>query len=148
MTKILTVLTFAFFVNINSYGQNIDSLQLTDKEIPETYSISDENNCISIQARLLYDKPEIYEMLIGKIKTKKIQSFENNKEKGSIIYFEFENGFNGEGFLEGLLWGGSKPTKEHPEEYFTKGNFLIIWSFKKGSIIKKISEVKIKTILK
>lgn len=148
MPKILTVLTFALFITINSYGQNIDSLQLIEKEIPENYTIAKENNCISIQACLLFDNPGIYEMLIGKIKTKKIQSFDHKKDKGSIMYMEFENGFTGEGFLEGLLWGGSKPTKEHPEEYFTKGNYLIIWSFKKGSLIKKISEDKIKALLK
>ena len=63
------------------------------------------------------------------------------------MYFEFETDFKGEGFLDGLLWGGDKPTKEHPEEYYAKGNFLIIWSFKKGSTIKKISKDKIKAIL-
>jgi len=47
-----------------------------------------------------------------------------------------------------LLWGGDKPTKEHPEEYYAKGNFLIIWSFKKGSVIAKTSKDKIESILR
>jgi hypothetical protein len=89
----------------------------------------------------------MYEMLIGKLKTKRIQNFDNKKDKGSIMYFEFEDDFKGDGFLGGLLWGGDKPTKEHPEEYYTNGKFLIIWSFKKGSLITKTSKDKIKAIL-
>ena len=148
MTKFLTLLTFAFFVSIKSNGQNIDSLQLSDKEIPEGYTLTNENNCISIQACSFYDDPGMYGMLIGKLKTKKIQNFDNKKDKGSIMYFEFEDGFKGEGFLGGLLWAGDKPTKEHPEEYYAQGNYLVIWSFKKGSSITKISQEKVKAILK
>jgi hypothetical protein len=89
----------------------------------------------------------MYEALIGKLKSKQIQNFDSKKDKGSIMYFEFEDGFKGEGFLGPLLWGGDKPTKEHPEEYYAKGNFLIIWSFKKGSVITKTSKDKIESIL-
>ncbi len=147
MTKFLTLLAFTFIMTIKTNGQNIDSLQLTDKEIPENYSFTKDNNCISIQACTLYDDPGMYGMLIGKLKTKRIQNFDNKKDKGSIMYFEFEDGFKGDGFLGGLLWGGDKPSKEHPEEYYAKGNFLIIWSFKKGSLITKTSKDKIKTML-
>ncbi len=148
MTKFICLLTIAFFFTTKTSGQSIDSLLLTDKEIPENYSLTKNNNCISIQACTFYDKPVTYEMLIGKLKTKKIQNFNNKKDKGSIMYFEFEEEFKGEGFLDGLLWGGNKPTKEHPEEYYAKGNFLIIWSFKKGSIMTNISKDKIKSMLK
>jgi hypothetical protein len=147
MTKLLTLLTFTFSLTVQTYGQNIDSLQLNDKEIPENYSLTKDNNCISIQACTFYDDPGTYEMLIGKLRTKKFQSFDSKKDKGSIMYFEFEDGFKGDAFLGGLLWGGDKPTKEHPEEYYSKGNFLIIWSFKKGSLITKISMDKIKAAL-
>ena len=148
MTKFLTILSIAFLLTNNSNGQSIDSLKLSDKEIPEGYSLTKENNCISIQACTFYDNPEMYEALIGKLKSKQIQNFDNKKDKGSIMYFEFEDGFKGEGFLGGLLWGGNKPTKEHPEEYYAKGNFLIIWSFKKGSAVTKTSKDKIEAILK
>ncbi len=148
MTKLLTLLTFAFFITINANGQNIDSLQLTNKEFPENYSLTKDNNCISIQACTFYNNPGMYEMIIGKLKAKRIQNFDNKKDKGSIMYFEFEDEFKGEGFLGGLLWGGDKPTKEHPEEYYAKGKFLIIWSFKKGSLITKISKDKVMTMLK
>jgi len=147
MTKFLTILSIAFLFTIESNGQSIDSLKLSDKEIPEGYSLTKENNCISIQACTFYENPEMYEALIGKLKSKQIQNFDSKKDKGSIMYFEFEDGFKGEGFLGPLLWGGDKPTKEHPEEYYAKGNFLIIWSFKKGSVITKTSKDKIKGIL-
>ena len=148
MTKLLTLLTFAFLLTIKTSGQNIDSLQLTEKQIPENYMLTKESNCISIQACTFYNNPGIYEMLIGKLKTKRVQNFDNKKDKGSIMYFEFEDEFKGEGFLGGLLWGGNKPTKEHPEEYYAKGKFLIIWSFKKGSLITKTSRDKIIATLK
>jgi hypothetical protein len=147
MKKLLTLFTCVFFMAIKTNGQNIDSLQLNDKKIPENYSLTKNKNCISIQACIFYDKPEMYEMLIGKVKTKRIQNFNNKKDKGSIMYFEFEEDFKGEGFLGGLLWGGDEPTKEHPEEYYVSGKFLIIWSFKKGSLITKTSKDNIKAIL-
>ena len=148
MTKFLTILSIAFLVAIKSNGQSIDSLKLLDKEIPEGYTLTIKNNCISIQACTFYDNPEMYEALIGKLKRKQIQNFDSKKDNGSIMYFEFEEGFKGEGFLGGLLWGGDKPTKEHPEEYLAKGNFLIIWSFKKGSFMTATSKNKVNEVLK
>ena len=148
MKNTIIILAVMLFVISNVLGQSLDSLKITDKEMPKEYTISKKSKCISIQACTFYDSPEMYETLIGKIKRKDIQDFESKADNGSIMYFEFENGFKGEGFLGGLLWGGDKPTKEHPEEYFAKGNILIIWSFKKGSQIKHISEVKIKSLLK
>jgi hypothetical protein len=67
----------------------------------------------------------MYEMLIGKLNTKKIQNFDNKRDKGSIMYFKFEDGFIGQRFLDGLLWGGDKPTKEHPEEYYATAGFCV-----------------------
>jgi len=148
MTKFLTTLSIVFFLTIQSKGQGIDSLKLLDKEIPEGYSLTNNKNCISIQACTLYENPEIYGALLGHIKNKQVQNFDSKKDNGSIMYFEFEDGFKGDGFLGGLLWGGNKPTKEHPEEYFAKGNYLIVWSFKKGSLVTKTSKEKIKAALR
>lgn len=148
MFKLLTILSVALLFIIKTSGQKIDSLKLLDKEVPEGYKLTKNNNCISIQACIFYDKPELYESLIGKLKGKQIQSFDSKKDKGSILYFEFEDEFKGQDFLGALLWGGDKPTKEHPEEFFAKGNFLVIWSFKKGSVVTKTSRDKIITALK
>src|SRR5687767_5465204 len=99
MTRFLMVLSFAFFSLIESHGQFIDSLKLLDKEILEGYALTESNNCISIQACIFYDNPNLYEPLIGKLKSKQIQNFDSKKDKGSIMYFEFEEGFLGEDFL-------------------------------------------------
>jgi len=96
MKRFLTLLAFAFLLTTKSNGQTIDSLKLTDKEIPENYTVTKGNNCISIQACIFYDNPEMYEMLIGKLKSKQIQNFDHKKDKGCIMYFEFEDGFKGE----------------------------------------------------
>jgi len=148
MTKTIRLFTLAFILALQTNAQTIDSLKLTEKELPENYSLTNKNNCISIQACTFYDNPDMYESLIGKIKNKQIQNFDNKSDKGSIMYFEFEDGFKGSSFLGALLWGGDKPTKEHPEEYYFKGNYLVIWSFKRTSLLKQKSQDKIKSILK
>ena len=64
------------------------------------------------------------------------------------MYFEFEKDFKGEGFLQGLLYGKSdKPTEAHPEEFIKKGEILIIYSFKRESDLKKLSQDKVKKLL-
>ncbi len=148
MKLLFAILTFSFVTLIAVFGQSIDSLKLSDKEVPAGYRASKENLCISIQARTFYDNPSMFEMIIGKIKSKKIQSFDSESDKGSILYFEFADVFKGESFMKGLLWGEDKPTVEHPEEIFSKGNILVVWSFKKESPIKKVSMDKVKALLK
>lgn len=118
-------------------------LFLTSEELPEGYKITDDINCKSIQASIIFEKPETYAMLIGNVKSKSFQSFKSKKDSGSILYFEFEEPFDKTGFLEGLLWGGGKPTSAHPEEYLVKDNLLIIWSLSKKSAIKRLSKSKI-----
>ncbi|HXU26846.1 MAG TPA: hypothetical protein VN698_06405 [Bacteroidia bacterium] len=148
MKKHHILVTLLLLFSVGLFAQNLDSLKLTGAQIPEGYTLTKTNNCISIQACTFYEDPGMYGMLIGKLKNKTIQNFDSKKDKGSIMYFEFQDGFKGEGFLGPLLWGGDKPTKEHPEQYFAKGNFLIIWSFVKTSPIIKPSQAKVKGILK
>ncbi|HTJ49672.1 MAG TPA: hypothetical protein VL443_09480 [Cyclobacteriaceae bacterium] len=140
---ILTALTF-----YSSFGQGLDKLKLTDSEVPEKYKRTDEMLYKSIQAGTFYDQTDLYESFIGKIKNKEFQSYESKDDNGAIYYYEFETDFKQQGFLEGLLWGGKKPTKAHPEEFFVKGNILIIWSFVDKSEIKKISKDKIIVLLR
>src|SRR5690606_14602741 len=102
----------------------------------------------SIQAGTFYEQSDIYETLIGKVKNKTFQSYESKDDKGTIYYYEFEDNFEGREFLEGLLWGGKKPTKAHPEEIFVKDNILVIWSFVDKSELKKVSRDKITTLLR
>jgi hypothetical protein len=129
--KIKISLLFLFLLfNSNLFSQTLADLKLKPKEIPKGYTLSDGNNCVSIQACSFYNDIETY------------------SDSGSIMYFEFEHVFKGERFLQGLLWGkGGQPTDEHPEEYLVKGKFLIIWSFHQDSPVKEKSEAKIDTIL-
>lgn len=144
----LMILLFTAMAFCSALGQGIDRLKLTDNEIPETYKSTDEMLYKSIQAATFFEQTDLYEGFIGKIKNKEFQSFESKNDKGAIYYYEFEKDFTQEGFLEGLLWGGNKPTKAHPEEYFVKDNILIIWSFADKSEIKRISKEKIQRLLK
>lgn len=146
MKNILFILLITLSSNL--FAQNFEKLKLTENEIPNGYKLTKESKCISIQACTFYESPGMYSGLIGKVKSKEIQNFENKKDSGSIMYFEFEKDFEMKGFLEGLLWGGKKSTKEHPEEIFVWKNILIIWSFSQNSELKKISKEKIELELK
>ncbi len=100
--------------------------------------------CKSVQAASFYEQTQIYASILGAVKSKEYQSFEAKGDKGTILYLEYEKDFEGEAFLQGLLWGESdKPTKAHPEEYVVKGKYLIIWSFAPTSELKKISKEKV-----
>jgi hypothetical protein len=140
---ILTTLSFQ-----STFGQGLEKLKLTDTEVPEKYKRADEMLYKSIQAGTFYNQTDLYEGIIGKIKNKEFQSYESKDDNGAIYYYEFEEDFKQQGFLEGLLWGGKKPTKAHPEEYFVKGNLLVIWSFVDKSQLKEISKDKILALLK
>jgi hypothetical protein len=141
----LIVATLSYYT---TYGQGIDKLKLKHTEVPEWYKPTDEMHFKSIQAGTFYEQTDIYESLIGKIKSKDFQSYASKEDKGTIFYFEFEKNFDQQGFLEGLIWGGKKPTKSHPEEYIFKDKILVIWSFVEKSELKEISKEKIVALLK
>ncbi|MNL02829.1 hypothetical protein D3C87_1233500 [compost metagenome] len=145
-----TIYSLFFFLisHTNIFSQTIDQLKIENSEMPKEYIMTETPNCISIQACLFYKKTEMYSAFLGKAKNKSVQNFESKNDNGSIMYFEFEKDFTGEAFVKGLLWGKeNKPTAEHPEQIFTKGKFLVIWSFHDNSALQKISETKVKKAL-
>ena len=139
MKKILFL--FLLFYSIIGYCQDVkfDSILINPNELPSEFKTTKELECQSIQAKLFYNSPEIYNFILGKLTNKQFQTFEYEGNSGSILYFEFDKeSKESKGFIEGLLWGGKKPTKLHPENIFTKGNFLIITSFPFKSKINEI----------
>lgn len=145
----LLISAFLILLSNLSFGQSIDSLMLTDNDIPTGYVKSNDLLCKTVHSLSFYEQSDLYAGFLGAIKKKSFQSFEKKGDKGSILYFEFEKEFEGNTFLDGLLWGQpGKPTKAKPDEYFSKANILIIWSLDKSSEIKKISQAKIASILK
>jgi hypothetical protein len=139
---------FAILYSFNTSAQTFEKIKLTENEIPTEYKPTNESQCISIQACTFYESPDMYEAIIGKLKSKDIQNFENKKDSGSIMYFEFEKKFEMESFLKGLLWGGNKATREHPEQIFVKDKILIIYSFPLKSSLVEVSKKKVETELK
>lgn len=129
-------------------AQSIDSLMLKDAEVPAGYSKSDKLICVTPHASSLFDQMDLYESFFGKVTKKSFQSFYKKGDKGSILYFEFDNEFKAQSFLNGLLWGKeSKPTRSEPDEYYSKGNILIIWSFNQTSELKLASQTKVRQLL-
>ncbi|MBS7255851.1 hypothetical protein [Flavobacterium branchiicola] len=140
--------TLLLLFTTNLFSQTIADLKLKPKEIPKSYTLRDGKYCITDQACTFYTDIETYSNIVGTVKSKSIQSFKSPTDSGSIMYFEFDNRFKGDRFLQGLLWGkDGQPTDAHPEEYLAKGKFLIIWSFHPDSDLKEKSETKIEALL-
>jgi hypothetical protein len=149
MNTTFPLLTLFLIFTTNTFSQTIADLKLKPKEIPKGgYTLSDGNICVTPQACTFYNDIETYSNIVGTVKSKAIQNFKNKADGGSIMYFEFENRFKGDRFLQGLLWGKEgQPSDEHPEEYLVKGKFLIIWSFHPDSPVREKSEAKIEALL-
>jgi hypothetical protein len=145
--KIAFTAVFAL-ISALSFGQTFDSLKLKDTEVPLGYSKSSEMLCATPHGCSFYDQTDLYESFLGKITKKEFQSFDKKGDQGTILYFEFEKEFQGQGFLSGLLWGQNKrPTKSEPDDFYSKGNILIIWSFNFKSELKQISKTKVTKLL-
>ncbi|MFK8059562.1 MAG: hypothetical protein AB8B78_05665 [Polaribacter sp.] len=138
MKKIITLLFLISTYLSFSQSKSIDSVKEKITEISSEYKSYDILKCQSIQATLLYKNPETYSFILGKIKHKEFQTFKYKSDKGSILYFEFdENTEKAKGFIEGLLWGGDKPTKSHPEKIIINNKLMIVVSFPLKSKIRK-----------
>lgn len=109
-------------------------MMLVTKDLPEGYRFSDTTYIKSIQAVTFYKNPSLYAALIGEVEDKSFQSFVGeNGDKGTILYFTFKGPITGEGFIQGLIWGGDEPTAKHPEQIIVKGDRMVIISFARGS---------------
>jgi hypothetical protein len=143
LRKIIILLLFIYTTIGLSQSKTIESIQIKSTEIPAEYKTYDKLKCQSIQAKILYESPEMYSFILGKTLNKNFQTFKYKGKKGSILYLEFDkDAESGKGFIEGLLWGGDKPNKAHPEKIFTKGKIMVILSFPyKSKIGKEITEL-------
>lgn len=134
----LFVITFLFIQTGFSQNKVLDSFEINPDELSKEYVFSNKISCQSIQAATFYNSPELYSFILGETLEKRFQTVKYKGKKGSILYFEFdEKAKDGEAFIQGLLLGGKKPNKKHPEEIITKGNVMIVLSFPFKSDIRK-----------
>ncbi|MEP7220708.1 MAG: hypothetical protein ABI876_17410 [Bacteroidota bacterium] len=122
----------------------IDSLKLTEKDLVAGYTFSEKSHIRSFQANTYYESPGTFSRITGLIEQKSSQSIEGpNGDNGTILFLRFRGPFNGDGFIQGLIWGnGDGPTAENPEEILIKDDMLVIISFNKGSTMGgKIKEI-------
>jgi hypothetical protein len=127
MNKLLTLCIS--IVSTIGFGpsQTIDAIKMKPTELPKEYKSSQDIEYQAIQSKLLYKNPEMYRFILGKTIEKQFQTFEHKEKKGSLSYFEFDRDANeGKRFIEGLPWGGEKPSKAHPETIIIKGNVMIV----------------------
>ena len=144
MRTLITLTLLLTLVSTLSFAQRIEPLKLAEEEVSADYKRTESILCKSIQAALFYKSPEMYSMILGDVVEKGYQSYDKKGDKGTVLYFVFDEDITDNAFIPGLLWGSAgKPTKAHPEEYIAKGNTLVIWSFDKDSTVKKLSKEKV-----
>jgi len=143
MNKLLILFTLIYTSIGFSQSKAIDSIEIKSTEISTEYKSSKKLECQAIQSKLLYENPEMYSFILGKTIDKRFQTFKYKGKKGSILYFEFDkDAEGGKTFIEGLLWGGKKPNKAHPENIIIKGKIMIVLSFPfKSKIGKELTEI-------
>jgi hypothetical protein len=148
MEKALFILLFLFSGILISPAQSIDALMLDENEIPDDYIESDQLSCVTPNAFALYDQSELYEKSLGRVVKKSFQTFQKKGDCGSVLYFEFASDFKAKAFLEELLWHkAGRPTKNEPDDYYAKGNILIIWSFPLESPMEMMSRAKVMRLM-
>lgn len=130
---------------------NMNEVKLTQEDLPEGYSFHYEVICYSFQAGLYFNNPSFYDFFLGTTFVKKeFQSIKGPEgDQGSILYIQYKNDLDKASiaFLQGMIWGEDGPTNLHPEDIFINGKNVIIWSFKRDSLIKRISQQKLHDVL-
>ena len=126
---------------------SINDFLLLSSDLPQYYKLITKEVPVSQQASSLYNKIDLYSEVLGVNPIDKwFQSFESSNDSGTVYYILFDDvAKEALPFSEGLIWGESYPSKEHPDEIFTNGNMLIVLSFKGDSKIKEIIKSKITT---
>ncbi|PJZ76311.1 hypothetical protein [Leptospira neocaledonica] len=92
---------------------------------------------LSNQVLLFYERPEIYEQIIGRVEKAHI-SLQCGKKISSILYFKFPNASLADknlGFIESLIWGKEGISKLHPERIQKYSNIIAIFSSSDSSVI-------------
>ena len=104
MLRLILSTTLSVIISTLAFGQtNLDSLKLTDDEIPVGYTKSNNMLCVTPHASSFYNQSDLYDTFLGKVTKKEFQSFTKKGDEGSILYFEFETEFKGQSFLDGLF---------------------------------------------
>ena len=115
----------------DSVTKNFEKIKLTNEELSK-FDLSSARHFYSRQQVILYNNTDIYTAILSNLEEKYTQSFSNGKENCTIFYYYFSDklGENQRAFLRGLFYGEKgKPTKEHPETFLIKDNYLIVFSF-------------------
>lgn len=153
-------LTIFFFLLHRLDAYEISEVILTPKDIRQYEVLKSqeslwENGCkiakeskprmLTIQTQLLFDKPEMYEQIMGKVE----KGYINLKcESGvsSIIYLKLTDSAaakSGYEFLKGLIWGEEGRSRRHPERLAKYGNIIALFSSEKPGMVDYLQLGKI-----
>ena len=126
----------------------LSMLHLSESDLPEGYQFSEVLACKTSKLNSFYKNVNNYSDEIGQVAFKGFQSIESDSDKGSILYFQFQDPKGLQNFLNDYLWGKEgKASEKRPDEYMILAeNFLILWSVNLDSPIKGISKLKIEQL--
>lgn len=149
---------YDIYGGVNAY--EISDIIITAKDIRQYDVLKSqeslwENSCIitkeakprvlTIQTQLLYDKPEMYEQIMGKVE-KRYANLKCESGSSSIIYLKFNDTNTAKAsydFLKGLIWGEGGRSKRHPERLGRYGNIIAIFSSERAGMIDYLQLGKI-----
>jgi hypothetical protein len=109
----------------------LEALTIDAAELPKGLVLVDGVHCVSVQAKLFFDKPEQHGILPAPVATAS-QSFAQGEERpGSILVLKYADAVPTKvrQFVPGLLWGPGGRSAQHPEEIIFSGEFLVVLSF-------------------
>ena len=139
----ILILFFLFAESISAYEisdilikqENIrkyDLLKSQEELWEDGCSISKEAKpkTLSIQTNMLYEKPELYEQIMGKVMKGHV-NIKCASGLHSILYFKFNDlaaADTSYGFIKGLIWGEDGRSRRHPERIAKYANIITIFA--------------------
>jgi hypothetical protein len=108
-----------------------EKVKLNEKEI-EKYKLQFVKYFYSQQQFTFYNSTDSYSQVLPDLQEKYTQSVCVEKDEGTVFYYYFKDklGSDQENFLRGLFYGDDgKPSKDHPEIFYVKDNYLIVFSY-------------------
>src|SRR5579871_3657183 len=127
------VLLLVTVMSAPAFAAGIKDVILSPDKLPSGCKTIDGQYPVDIQISILYDY-KVYKDLLPELADKLAQSFECDGEKASLFFFQYKSSGDrtkSEHFIRPLLWGGDKPSREHPELIKEYDNILVIVSARK-----------------
>jgi tetratricopeptide (TPR) repeat protein len=114
---------------------SISQVQLSKEALAQGMTLGNEPRCTSTQAEVFFEMPDLNGVVPAPAAKAAQSLISEAGQASSILYFQYPGPVPAEVYamLQPLLWGGDRPTQEHPEEIVRVANMLLILCFPYGA---------------